>query len=947
MLKIRLLLPAMIGSVVVACSSQGTIGSLNQVETEELQEVEIDQLSHQQIRDQYQEILGLVDDDYIKEQIERRISGVHMQESDARSANPNNPPAQGYYRNAIASYRDILEKYPNSPDNAEVLYQLAKAYDIEGQPDNALTMMRRLEKFHPDYEHMPEVYFRMGDLHFNAARYPQAEKAYRKTAQYNKASLNNNAHYMLAWTLYKQGAFDKSLEEFTWVLNALHQEDGSTAELNNVEQSLIDDTLHSMSLALVNLGGAEAIRDVSQLKNRAYVWRLYEQLAGFYLKKNLYSDSAATYREFIDRFPMRERTSRFHTELISVYVKGAFPKLVLEEKEIYANQYGPESDYYARFPQLQDDIRNDLKGYYVELASHYHSQGQQALAQHKKKPKEAHLSELGEKSLVSATDFYQRYLTLFVADKANAEIRFKKAEAQFENQQYGLAASDYQQVAYGYPQSADTQVEYKLANKAGYAAIVSYQAHIETLENNKASRDDINQWRAASLESMLKFTEVFHEDVRSTAVLTNASQAMFDLKQYERAIKVASGLLENAENSNTELKKTAFGILAQSRFSLKQYSLAASNYQAQRKLMKPASKEYRQASNNIATSVYQHAEILKQQQKINEAIPQLLSLKTLAPDTDTRVVAQYDAASMLLADQRWDEAIAELQQLKSVYPKHTLSAEFPRKLAFAYESKKDWPQSLLAYEYLFNNDPDAGVKQEALFIAAGLAEKTGDDKKAISYYRDYAHKYEQPFDNRMEARYKLASLYEKQKDYNRQLFWLRRIVQADKKAGDQRTERSQWLGAWASTKYGDYFAWEFNRRKLRLPIEKSIARKNQFLQDAQTWYSGAADYGILEFTSQSNHTLGKLYQKFADELLAAPTPESLSAADKALFTEIFQQQSEPLQQLSQDYYMANLELAWQGHYNNWIQQSFDTMRELSPLRFDRTEQVAHYGDEIR
>lgn len=941
MLNRRLLLTIAISSAVAACSSQGTIGSLNQVETEDLKEVEIDQLSHQQIRDQYQEILGLVDDDYIKEQIERRISGVHMQEGDAQSANPNTPPAQGYYRNAIASYRDILEKYPNSPDNAEVLYQLAKAYDIEGQPENALAMMRRLETYHPDYEHMPEVYFRMGDLHFNAARYPQAEKAYRKTASYNKASLNNNAHYMLAWTLYKQGAFDKSLGEFALVLNALYQEDGTTSGLNNVEQSLIDDTLHSMSLALVNLGGAQAIRDVPELRNKAYIWRLYQQLAGFYLTKNLYSDSAATYREFIDRFPMRERTSRFHTELIKVYVKGAFPKLVLEEKEVYANNYGPQSDYFARFPQLQQGIREDLQEYYVELASHYHSQGQQALSKAKRKSAEAHLAELGEKSLTSATDFYQRYLTLFVNDKAAADIRYKKAEAQFENQQFGAAAEDYQQVAY------NNNADYELANKAGYAAIVSYQKHIDSLEKQQADQSDVDNWRATSLQSMLQFTEVFHKDSRSTAVLTNASQAMFALKQYNRAIKVASGLLENVQDLNNDLKKTAFGILAQSRFSLKQYQTAASNYQAQRNFTKANSKEYRQISDNIATSVYQYAEQLKQQNNNDEAIQQLLSLKKLTPNANTRIVAQYDAASLLLAAKRWDAAITELQQLKAQFPQHKLAPEFPRKLAFAYENKQDWPEALAAYEYLFNKDPDAGVRQEALFISAGLAEKLADVNKAISYYRDYAHKYEQPFDNRMEARYKLSVLYEKKDDKNRQLFWLRRIIAGDKNAGEQRTERSQWLAAWANSKYGDYFAWEFNRRKLRLPIESSISRKNGFLQDAATRYGMAAEYGILEFVSQSNLKLANLYQKFAGELLKAPTPAGLSAADQALYAQVFEQQSEPLQQLAQDYFMANVELAWQGHYTTWIQQSFDAMRQLAPLRFDQTEQVAKYGDEIR
>ena len=61
----------------------------------------------------------------------------------------------------------------------------------------------------------------------------------------------------------------------------------------------------------------------------------------------------------------------------------------------------------------------------------------------------------------------------------------------------------------------------------------------------------------------------------------------------------------------------------------------------------------------------------------------------------------------------------------------------------------------------------------------------------------------------MEARFNLAELYDLTKEKSKHLFWLRRIIDGDKKGGDQRTDRSRWLGAWANAKYGDYFAWEF------------------------------------------------------------------------------------------------------------------------------------------
>ncbi|MGK0248348.1 MAG: tetratricopeptide (TPR) repeat protein [Oleispira sp.] len=940
-------------SATLSCTSQGTIGSLQQADLSAINEEKIDKLDHQQVRDQYQELLTLVDDEYIKEQIERRISGVHMLEGDSAQSNEHSAPKQGYYRNAIASYRDILEKYPNSPDNVEVLYQLAKAYDMEGQTHNALKMLERLADRHPYYPNMAEVYFRIGDLYFNSASYHKAEAAYYQTTQRQQATLNNNAHYMLAWSFYKQGIYQKSLHHFALVLDQLLMAKDPVAQLNNIEKSLVNDTLHSMSLALINLGGAEAIQDIALLNTKTYVWQLYRELAQFYLEKSLYNDSAATYASYIQRYPNNVYSNQFHQDMIQVYVKGVFPKLVLKEKEHYSNLYGPSSPYFSQHKDQQGNILQQLQGYYIELANHYHSIGQQAKQKINKAPKEDHLVELSQKSLTQATQFYGLYLTHFNSQKDSEEIRFKKGEAHFENAQFALAAHDYDVV--GYSQKSG----YTLANKAAYANIVAHQKHLATLTEG----ENMTVWRTQTLTSLLKFARTFHNDERSVAVLTNASQTLFALNEYDQAIKIASELINKVGPKNQVLKKTAYGIIAQSYFKQADYARAQSHYIAQRKLTKKNSEEYKNISQALAAATYKYAELwqneawlpqgtealtraLTRDQRRQKAIATLLSLKQLAPNTAIRIIAQYDASSLMLANKQWDNALVELKDLKTNFPLHKLAAEFPRKIAFAYESKQDWPNALVAYQYLISKDPSDQVRQEALFIAAGLAEKTNNHDQAIEYYRDYAHTYEKPFDNRMEARFHLASLYEKTKDKPKQLFWLRRVIAGDAKAGGHRTERSQWLGAWANAKYGDYFAGEFYRRSLRTPIDKSIARKNSYLSDANKRYTMAADYGMLEFVSMANVKMADLYETFSQELLTAPIPKEASAADKTLYRQIFSQQAAPFTELAQTIHHNNIELGWQGHFNRWIENSFSAMRRLSPERFNKTEAVARYGDEI-
>jgi tetratricopeptide (TPR) repeat protein len=52
-------------------------------------------------------------------------------------------------REAIETYRTILETYPNYERNDQVLYQMSRAYDEIGQPDEAMKVMDRLVAEYP------------------------------------------------------------------------------------------------------------------------------------------------------------------------------------------------------------------------------------------------------------------------------------------------------------------------------------------------------------------------------------------------------------------------------------------------------------------------------------------------------------------------------------------------------------------------------------------------------------------------------------------------------------------------------------------------------------------------------------------------------------------------------------------------------------------------------
>jgi hypothetical protein len=252
-----------------------------------------------------------------------------------------------------------------------------------------------------------------------------------------------------------------------------------------------------------------------------------------------------------------------------------------------------------------------------------------------------------------------------------------------------------------------------------------------------------------------------------------------------------------------------------------------------------------------------------------------------------------------------------------------------------------------AYLGLSEKDPDVEVRREGLFLAATMFEKNKNYNTSIEHFKDYDAKYEKPFSSRIEARYHLATLYEKLGETEEHLLWLKRLIDGDQQAGAQRTERSKWLGAWANIKYGDYYAAEFTSNKLYLPLVKSLPAKNKLLDSAVKQYQSAADYGILEFVTMSSFKVGYLYQQFAQELRNSSKPAGMSADEQKLYAEIIEEQAAPFDELAVELHQANIDRAWEGSFNEWIDRSFVEMKQLNPARFNKTELIVSYGDEIR
>ncbi|MBR9805084.1 tetratricopeptide repeat protein, partial [bacterium] len=124
------------------------------------------------IADGYREALTLIGDPVMREDILRRLALLDLRVAEDRQINDERTPATEIYANAINTYTTLLREQQHRQDNDKLLYPLAKAYELSGDIDKALSTMTQIADNYPDSEYYSEVQFRRGEILFSRELYP-------------------------------------------------------------------------------------------------------------------------------------------------------------------------------------------------------------------------------------------------------------------------------------------------------------------------------------------------------------------------------------------------------------------------------------------------------------------------------------------------------------------------------------------------------------------------------------------------------------------------------------------------------------------------------------------------------------------------------------------------------------------------------------------------------
>jgi len=900
----------------------------------------------QKIEISYQKALAAAEDPILRQQIMARIADFEMARSEENQLNAND--GGRYFEKPVALYRELIalqEKSGTTVKGVELdqlRYKLAKALSMDSRGDEAASALDQLATTAPASNYMGETQFRRAEKAFADGDYVAAEKHYKSVADDKSNPLQQNALYMQGWAEFKRADYDKALQSFTKVADQLltlakkpEQVAQAVEQLSGAQKNMMEDTFHVMSLSFSYLDGAQSIIDVQkEMGDRVYEHLLYENLGQLYLEKKRFTDSAETYKKFVEHNPLSDFAPEFSIKMIGVYEQGNFPSLILPAKQEYAQRYGISSSYWTqRNGVIGAAALNYLHKSLQELAEFEHAQAQESLAANKSDAKA---------SFSRAAAWYREFVATFPKDPKNPEMTFLLAESLSESGDYPQAISAYEKVAYEYQDKTR-------GADAGYSIVL--------LANEMATGQALAEpqkaaWQERKTNYALRFAQGYPSDARAAAVLTQAAQELLTQKRYAEAATVAEEIINLKPPAEAKLQFTAWLVLGHSNFDGKNYAGAEKAYWQVLNLLPanvqtPGAPSAQEMRERIAASIYQQAQSDLALSQKDEAIKKLLRIADVAPDTDIAIKGRYDAGVYLIEQQKWANAEQVYLSFRQQYPKHELTASIPAKLVLIYQNQSKWALAANELSIMERSSNDPNVKRQSLAMGAELYQKSGNKSMAIEQYQRYANEYPRPVPEAMEAEFQLAQLYGEVQDTKKRQYWLQRMVDANASAGAQQNDRTQYLAASATNELADIPYKDFASTPLTLPLKQSLQRKRAALEKALKAQESVLSFGVAEFTTQASYRIGDIYAQLSRDLMKSERPKNLDADALEQYDLLLEEQAFPFEEKAIQIHQANAQRASKGIYDQWVKRSFDELAKLLPARYKKVESVLEVNNEIQ
>jgi TolA-binding protein len=346
------------------------------------------------------------------------------------------------YKKAVGIYRTVIRMYPDSASIDYAYYQMGQSYFKDGDNTEAFKAFDGLIKALPHSALADDAQFALGWINFQRKEYGEAIKEFNKLIQaFSNSELLPRAYYSLGDSYYNIQQYVAAEKSYREVLRQFPK------------SPYVADAITGIQYCLTALGkDDEAVEALDEFVKDHPTSPIGEELqlkkGDLLFNQKKYSDAAAVYRGFADKYPSSKLRANAHYALAKCYrvqgspdeaalaferaanVPNAAEKVIgeslFETAEIYSSQHKYEKSIFT-LQNLQGKVKDS------EIIA-------------EAKLREGVTLLLLGKKVEANTQFehvVQEYGDLPIADEA----RVAQARMYFESQEYDRAKTAAEKVA--------------------------------------------------------------------------------------------------------------------------------------------------------------------------------------------------------------------------------------------------------------------------------------------------------------------------------------------------------------------------------------------------------------------------------------------------------------------------------------------------------------------
>lgn len=812
------------------------------------------------------------------------------------------------YREIIGSYEALLgdSSFPAQVD--DLLYQLAKAHAMAGQPDLSIQRLTELVDLYPGSALAPEARFRIAEAAFSAGEFAEAEARYRRVVESAQhPELVSKARYMLGWSQFKQGAaaWPRAAETFMAVLDLDIPGAAELDGLSGSAQARVGDSFRILAHMARQSGGTESLS--SWLGNRSPgVWHylLYDRLADLHAFDGRYRKGVQVNQAFLARYPAHRAAADFAEQSVSFWLQAGQESQARSAREDYVARFASE----ARYQSLNDHHQAIWGQYSRSLADYYYAQGVSATGPENRTP-----------ALLKAADYFE---ALAPRAPEPGSLHYLAGDASLLAQAYERALAHYLAAAYEYPGEK--------SRDAAWAAIRIYHDRLEVASTQ--------QWRSL-MQTLVaeehRYSSRFGSDHRISGLRVDLANRWHQGGHDQNALMFATRALSWSDISPTD-RYGAWLVAARVHQNQGDYGQAENAWRQALGLVDEVGAEGADKPGileQLATVIYRQAEQAVARQETDLAVAHFQRIENVLPGTEIAIRARFDGANTLLGASRWLSAINELHRFQVDYPRHQLVTAIGEKLILAYQ-KSGQPKKAAAV--LLQVADKADNPWPARLRAAEIYHSIGDLASRNELYSSWLVAVPEPGTAsghlaRQQIRHRLiVSVDGPGADP-----WRKQLLDQERASDWHSDETLRWA-ADAAFYFADQAIVDFNDVALDHPLASSLTRKRRAMEKARELLQDAASFGGNEVLSRVAFHRAELYRALAAALIASEVPDELNELETMQYRMLLEEQAYPLEEKALELHARNHQRIVEAGSDPWVERSLKVLADLYPARYQRS-----------